>query len=180
VPYFFNVNTKQSSWEPPSVLTKEQVDLLPGAKEYLNKSSSDSGPAPGQVRASHLLVKHRGSRRPSSWKEVGLEFTCSAVMNSDRGLMLRMSQAHITRSKEEAVEILRKFEKEINGSAEMFAALATEHSDCSSHTNSGDLGWFGHGQMQKPFEDAAYGLQVGQISDVISSDSGVHLVLRTG
>jgi len=34
--------------------------------------------------------------------------------------------------------------------------------------------------MQKPFEDAAYGLHVGQISDVISSDSGVHLVLRTG
>ena len=34
--------------------------------------------------------------------------------------------------------------------------------------------------MQKPFEDAAYGLQPGQISDIISSDSGVHLVLRTG
>jgi peptidyl-prolyl cis-trans isomerase NIMA-interacting 1 len=34
--------------------------------------------------------------------------------------------------------------------------------------------------MQKPFEDAAYGLQKGQISDVISSDSGVHLVMRTG
>lgn len=33
--------------------------------------------------------------------------------------------------------------------------------------------------MQKPFEDAAYGLEVGQMSDVISSDSGVHLVLRT-
>lgn len=34
--------------------------------------------------------------------------------------------------------------------------------------------------MQKPFEDAAYGLEVGKISDVILSDSGVHLVLRTG
>jgi NIMA-interacting peptidyl-prolyl cis-trans isomerase 1 len=34
--------------------------------------------------------------------------------------------------------------------------------------------------MQKPFEDGAYSLQVGQISDVISSDSGVHLILRTG
>lgn len=73
VPYFFNVNTKQSSWEPPSGLTKEQINSLPGAKEYLSKSST-SGGAPGQVRASHLLVKHRGSRRPSSWKEVSFGF----------------------------------------------------------------------------------------------------------
>lgn len=34
--------------------------------------------------------------------------------------------------------------------------------------------------MQKPFEDGAYGLEVGKISDVISSDSGVHLIMRTG
>ena len=33
--------------------------------------------------------------------------------------------------------------------------------------------------MQKAFEDATYALQVGQISDVISTDSGVHLILRT-
>ena len=35
------------------------------------------------------------------------------------------------------------------------------------------------GQMQKPFEDATYALKVGEISDVISTDSGVHLILRT-
>lgn len=101
-------------------------------------------------------------------------------MSLDRGLIPPAAQANITRSKEEATEILRTYEQEINGSVEKFAALATEHSDCSSHTNGGDLGWFGRGQMQKPFEDAAYGLQPGQISDIISSDSGVHLVLRTG
>lgn len=37
---------------------------LPGAKEYLD------GTKDGKVRASHLLVKHAGSRRPASWKEV--------------------------------------------------------------------------------------------------------------
>jgi NIMA-interacting peptidyl-prolyl cis-trans isomerase 1 len=75
---------------------------------------------------------------------------------------------------------LRTYEKEINGSAEKFAELAGRHSDCSSHTNGGDLGWFGHGQMQKPFEDATFGLEPGHISDVINTDSGVHLILRTG
>ncbi|RDB19510.1 Peptidyl-prolyl cis-trans isomerase ssp-1 [Hypsizygus marmoreus] len=161
VPYFFNTVTKQSSWEPPAGLTPEKISQLPGAKEHLSgssaKESSGGGGKPGQVRASHLLVKHRDSRRPSSWKE-----------------------ANITRTKEEAIEILRGYEKQIGGSPDKFAELAEVHSDCSSHANGGDLGWFGRGQMQKPFEDAAYGIEVGQISEIISSDSGVHLVLRTG
>lgn len=69
VPYFYNHQTKQSSWELPAGLTNEQVQDLPGAAEYLG---STTGGRPARVRASHLLVKHSGSRRPSSWKEVRL------------------------------------------------------------------------------------------------------------
>ncbi|EIM83260.1 rotamase-domain-containing protein [Stereum hirsutum FP-91666 SS1] len=154
VPYFFNQQTKQSSWEIPAGLTQEQVQALPGAADYLG---GGAGGRPAQVRASHLLVKHSGSRRPSSWKE-----------------------PKITRSKEDAIAILKEYNDEINGSASKFAELAQIHSDCSSHDHGGDLGWFKPGQMQKPFEDTAYSLQVGQISDVVSSDSGVHLIMRTG
>lgn len=35
------------------------------------------------------------------------------------------------------------------------------------------------GQMQKPFEEATYGLKVGEMSDIISTDSGVHIIHRT-
>lgn len=52
-------------------------------------------------------------------------------------------------------------------------------SDCSSARSGGDLGFFGKGQMQKPFEDNTYALQVGQLSDIVSTDSGKHLILRT-
>lgn len=71
VPYFFNPTTRQSSWEPPKELTPEQISKLPGA-EYLKgeEPAKAEGGKSGQVRASHLLVKHRDSRRPSSWKEV--------------------------------------------------------------------------------------------------------------
>jgi len=157
LPYYYNHSTNESSWNPPKDLSAEEINQLPGAEKYLKGAKSSDRSHEDQVRASHLLIKHSGSRRPSSWKE-----------------------ANITRSKEEAIEILRGYEAEINGSSEKFAELAKLHSDCSSHENDGDLGWFGRGQMQKPFEDAAYGLKVGQISDVISTDSGVHLVLRTG
>ncbi|KAG5349693.1 Peptidyl-prolyl cis-trans isomerase ssp-1 [Termitomyces sp. T112] len=156
MPYFFNSGTRQSSWEPPKELTPEQISKLPGA-EHLKGAKAEGGGKPGQVRASHLLVKHRDSRRPSSWKE-----------------------ANITRTKEEAIEILKGYENEIAGSQGRFAEVANKHSDCSSHSNGGDLGWFGRGQMQKPFEEAAYALKVGEFSPIISTDSGVHIVMRTG
>jgi NIMA-interacting peptidyl-prolyl cis-trans isomerase 1 len=98
--------------------------------------------------------------------------------------LLIVHQPNITRSKDEAIEILRQYEAQIktnpDKSNEKFKELATKHSDCSSHEAGGDLGWFGPGQMQKPFEDGTYALEVGQISDVVSSDSGVHLIMRTG
>ena len=72
------------------------------------------------------------------------------------------------------------YKTKIGGSADKFGPLAREHSDCSSHDHNGDLGWFGPGQMQKPFEDAAFSLRVDEISGIVDSQSGVHLILRTG
>jgi NIMA-interacting peptidyl-prolyl cis-trans isomerase 1 len=63
--YFFNTDTKESSWDPPAGLSESQISSLPGA-ELLNPATAHAG----QVRASHLLIKHRDSRRPASWKEV--------------------------------------------------------------------------------------------------------------
>lgn len=59
VPYYFNVETKASTWDPP--LPEGEIAKLRGV-EHLKK--------PAQIRASHLLIKHKDSRRPSSWKEV--------------------------------------------------------------------------------------------------------------
>jgi len=154
VPYFFNKETKVSVWEAPDGLTREQIDNLPGAY-HLSR--------PAKVRASHLLVKHSGSRNPSSWKE-----------------------KTITRSKNDAINILQGYQTELNQYvddssflADKFSELATRTSDCSSAKKGGDLGDFGPGQMQKPFEDATFALKIGQMSDIVDTDSGVHLILRT-
>ncbi|KAL6777439.1 PIN4 [Auxenochlorella protothecoides x Auxenochlorella symbiontica] len=112
--------------------------------------------APDQVRASHLLVKHRDSRRPSSWKE-----------------------AQVTRSREEAESMIAEFHRQLTFGQADFAELARKESHCSSARAGGDLGLFPRGAMQRPFEDAAFALPVGGLSGPVFTDSGVHLILRT-
>ncbi|HYY41842.1 MAG TPA: peptidylprolyl isomerase, partial [Pyrinomonadaceae bacterium] len=62
-------------------------------------------------------------------------------------------------------------------SGEDFGALAKEYStDPGSKDKGGELGWFKRGMMVKPFEEAAFGMQPGQTSDVIETQFGFHII----
>ncbi|XP_052361813.1 peptidyl-prolyl cis-trans isomerase NIMA-interacting 1-like [Oncorhynchus keta] len=111
---------------------------------------------PDKVRCSHLLVKHN---QPAARPPGGGE--------------------HHTLQRE-ALDLIQKYIEQMQSGEEEFEALASQFSDCSSARNGGDLGLFGRGQMQKPFEDASFALKVGDMSGPVFTDSGVHVILRTG
>lgn len=149
LPYYYHSATSTSSWEPPA---GSNIDVL---KDFVQTHFANAK-GNQKVRASHLLVKHNESRRPSSWKT-----------------------PNITRSKEEAKSILLGHEARIRSGAASLGELAQTESDCSSAKRGGDLGYFGKGEMQKEFEDAAFKLKPGEVSRIIETNSGYHLIERT-
>ena len=120
-----------------------------------------------EVRASHILCKHAQSRNPVS-RRTGLP-TTEVTKDSARSEISKI------------LENLQDIQRKSGNSALMdaFANIARERSDCGSFQSGGDLGNFGRGMMQKPFEDASFALQVGELSDIVDTDSGTHIILRT-
>jgi parvulin-like peptidyl-prolyl isomerase len=102
-----------------------------------------------QIGVSHILLMYDGSLRSTA-----------------------------TRSQVEAQQKISDIKEAIDGGIE-FADAARQHSDCPSSAQGGDLGNFGRGMMVPEFEDCAFGLDVGSSSDVVVTDFGYHLIMRT-
>ena len=86
------------------------------------------------------------------------------------------SQDEAARVRTEAAAVLKRIQ-----AGEDFAALAKEFSeDPGSAQHGGDLGFFKRGAMLKPFEDAAFGLKPGEVSDLVRTDFGYHIITGEG
>ena len=87
-------------------------------------------------------------------------------------------------NKVHCAHILVKTEKEANSvlerlnKGEKFSSIAKVISLCPSKKRGGDLGTFSRGKMVKEFEKAAFALQKGQISPIVKTKFGYHVIRR--
>lgn len=130
--------------------TKDVASPTDGDCEKYYNENREAFKEPPQVRASHILVKTDSPDEDSKAK-------ARAKIDSIR--------ARIT--------------GEINVE-KAFADAARENSDCPSGREGGDLGWFGPGQMVPEFDKAAFEMKVDEISGVVETQFGFHILRKTG
>jgi len=91
--------------------------------------------------------------------------------------ILLMTQGKDETAKAQAKTKIEELLKQARAGGD-FAALAKANSDCPSKSRGGDLGFFGKGQMVPEFEQAAFALKEGEISDVVETKYGYHIIKR--
>jgi hypothetical protein len=103
----------------------------------------------GFIRARHILI---------SWDGCGIQ--------------------GVTRSREEAAQLIQQIQEQIASGEATFEELAFAWSDCTTAPDSGMLPDFSRGAMVLEFENAAFALDSGQVSGVVETDFGFHLIKR--
>jgi peptidyl-prolyl cis-trans isomerase C len=139
-----------STLEENALRNSIKVDAA-AVREFYEAHKSDYE----KVRASHILIRFQGSTVP-----------------------LKPGAKDLT--EDEALAKAQDLIRRIKG-GESFAKIAAEESDDNNAaTSSGDLGWFGHGQMIPSVEEAAFKLEPGQLSDPVRSQFGYHIIRLDG
>ena len=94
---------------------------------------------------------------------------------SEKRAEIRASHILISPEREGAEDLVEELEDRLQA-GEDFSQLAEEYSDCPSADDGGDLGFFTRGQMVAPFEEAAFSLEEGEISEPVETEFGLHLI----
>lgn len=162
-----------------------QVKLAPDAVKNYFEANRKQFETPEQVRVEFVVLSQEqfASQAIVTEEELGKAYAAQAERNKQPE-MRRASHILITASGADAEAAQAKAEEllaQLKKNPADFAKLASQHShDPGSAAKGGDLDWFGRGMMVKPFEDAVFALKENQISDLVRSDFGFHIIKLTG
>ncbi len=166
-----------------------QVKLAPEAAQAFYEANRKRFELPEQIRAEFVVLSRDllMAQAVVSDEEVGKYYEShadrykTAETRRASHILIKAAKdapaAEVNAAKAKAEELLAQLRK----APGEFARLAKQNSsDTLSAERGGDLDWFGRGAMVKPFEEAVFALKEGQISDVVRSDFGFHVIQLTG
>jgi len=138
---------------------------------------------PDRIHAEYLAIESASFEKRVELSEEALtehydlnldDFRTPAQIRA-RHILIRVPEGSGTEREEELRE-RAAFVREKSLEGAEFAELAKEFSQDTTGPTGGELGWFGRGQMVPPFEEAAFGLEAGEVSDVVRTQYGFHVI----
>lgn len=150
--------------EPPSPTPEGSATAQAAAA---NEGPASSGRAPDPKDA------NAGNPPKAAPKQIGARHVLVQWMGADR------AGPQVLRTREQALAIATDVQRRAKAGEDL-GRLAVEYSDePNAAARGGSLGRFGHGQMVPAFEAAAFKLEVGEVSDVVETPFGFHVIQRT-
>jgi peptidyl-prolyl cis-trans isomerase D len=190
------------SWLAAQLEEREVSETLLRAEQFAADSKPDAAAIkrfydenrqrfekPEQVRVEYLVLSQSklienakpGDEEIKAWYKSNETRYKQAEQRQASHLLIRADksapEADVKAGQAKAEQILAQ----LKANPADFAKLAKQHSqDPGSAEKGGDLGYFGRGMMVKPFEETVFSLKENQLSDVVRSDFGFHLIKLTG
>ncbi|MDP2340585.1 MAG: SurA N-terminal domain-containing protein [Deltaproteobacteria bacterium] len=163
-PLFWKSKVKEPTADDVAAYTAaHKADIEKFYNEHMNRYRQSK-----KVNARHILIKvsEKASDDDKKKARTKIEAALKRVKAGEAAAIALKDPKLKPADKE-------RLEKE---AADTFAKVAEEVSEDSSAKQGGSLGLFGEGAMVKPFEDAAFALKKGDISDVVESKFGYHVI----
>ena len=180
---FYNEAVKVSFVE---FLPERYQDLVKideaGLEKYFDEHK-ETYRVPEKIKLTYMVVDPDGfkDKVQISDGEIGIYYEDNIAMFKEkkqvraRHILFKLAQNASEEKekevKEKAFAVVRQAK-----AGEDFATLAKEHSEGPTAKDGGDLGYFSAGEMVKPFEEAAFNMKKGEISDLVRTRFGYHII----
>lgn len=178
---------RRLQFRPQDFLGRTKISADAIKSEY--ESNKDLYRTPESVKAEYVVLRldDLAARTPVSeaalreYYEKNKSRWSTAEQRRASHILITFGKDGSAPDKAGARKMAEQLLQQVRGKPGDFARLAREKSkDPGSAPAGGDLGWFGRAMMTKPFEDAVFALKQGQISDVVESEFGYHIIMVTG